>query len=194
MPPCGEELHQSVSPVLAVQTEGQRHKRAAQPHARDKACHLIDTAHIKYDYENKNGEQAAGEEEEVLRPQPLELHLAAHAFIDRIFGHRLKEKRTQKRGGDDQEDTGSEPARSGFRRIRIARTELLIDPHSADQADDGANGVDQLGRRVEIRRDHLRSLLNAGHAVTLLRCGVLHRGEQSYGDSCRTENEFSFHG
>ena len=124
----------------------------------------------------------------------LELHLAAHAFIDRIFGHRLKEKRTQNRGGDDQEDTGSEPARSGFRRIRIARTELLIDPHSADQADDGANGVDQLGRRVEIRRDHLRSLLNAGHAVTLLRCGVLHRGEQSYGDSCRTENEFSFHG
>ena len=35
---------------------------------------------------------------------------------------------------------------------------------------------------------------NAGHAVALLRCGVLHRGEQSYGDSCRTENEFSFHG
>lgn len=69
MPPCGEELHQSVSPVLAVQTEGQRHKCATQPHARDKACHLIDTAHIKYDYENKNGEQAAGEEEEVLRPQ-----------------------------------------------------------------------------------------------------------------------------
>ena len=49
MPPCGEELHQSVSPVLAVQTEGQRHKRTAQPHARDKACHLIDPAHIKYD-------------------------------------------------------------------------------------------------------------------------------------------------
>ena len=65
---------------------------------------------------------------------------------------------------------------------------------AADQADDGADGVDQLGRRVEIRRDHLRSLLNAGHAVALLRCGVLHRGEQSYGDSCRTENEFSFHG
>ena len=61
----------------------------------------------KYDYENENGEQAAGEEEEVLRPQPLELHLAAHAFIDRIFDHRLKEKRTQNRGGDDQEDTGS---------------------------------------------------------------------------------------
>ena len=61
MPPCGEELHQSVSPVLAVQTEGQRHKRAAHPHARDKACHLIDSAHIKYDYENENGEQAAGE-------------------------------------------------------------------------------------------------------------------------------------
>ena len=62
MPPCGEELHQSVSPVLAVQTEGQRHKRTAQPHARDKARHLIDPAHIKYDYENENGEQAAGEE------------------------------------------------------------------------------------------------------------------------------------
>ena len=75
MPPCGEELHQSVSPVLAVQTEGQRHKCTAHPHARDKACHLIDPAHIKYDYENENGEQAAGEEEEVLRPQPLELHL-----------------------------------------------------------------------------------------------------------------------
>ena len=127
MPPCGEELHQSVSPVLAVQTEGQRHKRTAQPHARDKACHLIDPAHIKYDYENENGEQAAGEEEEVLRPQPLELHLAAHAFIDRIFGHRLKEKRTQNRGGDDQEDTGSEPARSGFRRIRIARCSFGLD-------------------------------------------------------------------
>ena len=104
----------------------------AHPHARDKACHLIDPAHIKYDYENENGEQAAGEEEEVLRPQPLELHLAAHAFIDRIFGHRLKEKRTQNRGGDDQEDTGSEPARSGFRRIRIARTELLVDGSKYD--------------------------------------------------------------
>lgn len=68
MPPCGEELHQSVSPVLAVQTEGQRHKRAAHPHARDKACHLIDSAHIKYDYENENGEQAAGEEEEAPEP------------------------------------------------------------------------------------------------------------------------------
>ena len=69
MPPCGEELHQSVSPVPAVQTEGQRHECAAQPYARDKTCHLIDPAHIKYDYENENGEQAAGEEEEVLRPQ-----------------------------------------------------------------------------------------------------------------------------
>ncbi len=35
------------------------------------------------------------------------------------------------------------------------------------------------------------SLLENTHE---LRCGVLHRGEQSYGDSCRTENEFSFHG
>ena len=167
MPPCGEELHQSVSPVLAVQTEGQRHKRTAQPHARDKACHLIDSAHIKYDYENENGEQAAGEEEEVLRPQPLELHLAAHAFIDRIFGHRLKEKRTQNRGGDDQEDTGSEPARSGFRRIRIARTELLIDPDSADQADDGADGVDQPYGRFEIALDHRLGLDKARRAVPL---------------------------
>ena len=60
MPPCGKELHQSVSPVLAVQTEGQRHKRTTHPQARRKACHLIDPAHIKYDYENENGEQAAG--------------------------------------------------------------------------------------------------------------------------------------
>ena len=67
MPPCGEELHQSVSPVLAVQTEGQRHKRTTHPQARRKACHLIDPAHIKYDYENENGEQAAGEEEEAVR-------------------------------------------------------------------------------------------------------------------------------
>ena len=72
--------------------------------------------------------------------------------------------------------------------------ELAIDFHASDKTDYRADGVDQLGRRVEIRRDHLRSLLNAGHAVALLRCGVLHRGEQSYGDSCRTENEFSFHG
>ena len=74
MPPCGEELHQSVSPVLAVQTEGQRHKRTAQPHARDKACHLIDSAHIKYDYENENGEQAAGDRSPLnstWRPTPL---------------------------------------------------------------------------------------------------------------------------
>ena len=106
----------------------------------------------------------------------------------------LEEERPQNGGGDYQKDTGSEPRTGSFTRVGVARTELLIDPHSADQADDGANGVDQLGRRVEIRRDHLRSLLNAGHAVTLLRCGVLHRGEQSYGDSCRTENEFSFHG
>lgn len=174
--------------------EGQRHECAAQPQARRKAEDLIGTAHVKYDYENENGEQAAGEEKEVLRPQPLELHLAAHAFIDRIFSHRLKEERTQNRGGDDQEDTGAEPACCGFRRVRISRTELLVDPHSADQADDGADGVDQFGRRVEIRRDHLRSLLNAGHAVALLRCGPLYRRKQSCGDSCRAENESSFHG
>ena len=72
--------------------------------------------------------------------------------------------------------------------------EFSVHFHATDKPDYRADGVDQLGRRVEIRRDHLRSLLNAGHAVALLRCGVLHRGEQSYGDSCRTENEVSFHG
>ena len=71
MPPCGEELHQSVSPVLAVQTEGQRHKRTAQPHARDKACHLIDTAHIKYDYEKRKRYCARSPLNSTWRPTPL---------------------------------------------------------------------------------------------------------------------------
>ena len=43
-----------------------------------------------------------------LMQTPEDILDDAHAFIDRIFGHRLKEKRTQNRGGDDQEDTGSE--------------------------------------------------------------------------------------
>ena len=41
---------------------------------------------------------------------------------------------------------------------------------------------------VHIGQQDIRGCIACG------RCGVLHRGEQSYGDSCRTENEFSFHG
>lgn len=193
MPPGGEAFHQSVSSVSAVQMEGQRHECTAQPQARRKAEKLIGTAHVKYDYENENGEQAAGEEKKVLRPQSFELYLAAHAFIDRIFSHRLKEERTQNRGGDDQEDTGAEPACGGLRRIRIPRAEFLVDLHAADQTDHRTDRVDQFCRRVEVRRDHLRSLLNAGDAVALLRCCTLYRRKQPCGHSCRAENEFSFH-
>ena len=62
----------------------------------------------------------------------------------------LEEERPQNGGGDYQKDTGSEPRTGSFTRVGVARTELLIDPHSADQADDGAHNDDARRCRKKI--------------------------------------------
>lgn len=56
---------------FAVQTEGQRHKCTAHPHARDKACHLIDPAHIKYDYENETASRPPAKRKRYCARSPL---------------------------------------------------------------------------------------------------------------------------
>ena len=72
---------------------------------------------------------------------------------------RLEEERTQNRRSHDKENTRAEPRGGGFRRVGIARRELAIDLHAADQSDDRADSVYQLRRGVEIARYHTRGYL-----------------------------------
>ena len=45
--------------------------------------------------------------------------------------------------------------------------ELLIDLDSTDKADNGSDGINQLGAGVEIRSDHVGRFGNAADTVTL---------------------------
>jgi hypothetical protein len=64
--------------------------------------------------------------------------------------------------------------------------ELGIDLHAPDQADDGSDGVNQLGAGVEVGSDHVGGFRNAADTVTLGEspdCRKQH-------ESCRKESFF----
>ena len=48
--------------------------------------------------------------------------------------------------------------------------ELGIDLHASDKADNGTDGVNQLGAGIEIRSDHVGSFRNSTDTVALGKC------------------------
>lgn len=55
----------------------------------DKTGYLADSTEIENDHKNKDCQQASCKEEEVLRPQALELHRPAYTLVDFKCCHRL---------------------------------------------------------------------------------------------------------
>ncbi|EEO60851.2 hypothetical protein BSBG_01823 [Bacteroides sp. 9_1_42FAA] len=115
------------------------------------------------------------------RPIPL---FTGYSAIAR----RLEEERTQDGRRHDQENTRAEPRGGGLAGVGVARRELAIDLHAADQTHDRADGVYQLRRGVEIARYHTRSLVDTRKAVALCKGGG---GSQKKG--CREKKMFLRH-
>ena len=77
------------------------------------------SAHIK-DYEQYEvNDETSGEDEKILRFQPLVFHCPAYTLVDGIRSH-LEEERAENGSGDDEEDTGTEPRGSGLACVGIA--------------------------------------------------------------------------
>ncbi len=81
------ELHQSPFTVFRVQTESRPHEHRGAGDAETDAHPLVDARHVHDDEHHEQGEQPAGEDEQVLAFQPLELRAAADPLVDRVLRH-----------------------------------------------------------------------------------------------------------
>ena len=98
---------------------------------------------------------------------PLYSTVLPDALVNRIFHqrHGLEEERAQDCGGDNKEDTGTEPRCGCLARVGIAGTELAIDLDTADKTDDSTDGINQLRGGVEIGGHHRGCLVDACQTV-----------------------------
>ena len=89
------ELHQSPFTVFRVQTESRPHERRGAGDAETDAHPLVDARHVHDGEHHEQGEQPAGEDEQVLAFQPLELRAAPDPLVDRVLrhNHRKNERR-----------------------------------------------------------------------------------------------------
>ena len=87
----------------------------------------------------------------------------------------LEEERPQNGGGDYQKDTGSEPRTGSFTRVGVARTELLIDLDSTDEADYSTDCINQFCAGIEISGHELCRFGNTGLSVSLRHCRLHNR-------------------
>lgn len=81
------ELHQSPFTVFRVQTESRPHERRGAGDAETDAHPLVDARHVHDGEHHEQGEQPAGEDEQILAFQPLELRAAADPLVDRVLRH-----------------------------------------------------------------------------------------------------------
>ena len=73
--------------VPGVQREGLPYKEGGRCRAKADTYPLVDACHVHDDKQDEQGEQSAGEYEQVLAFQPLELRAAADSLVDRILRH-----------------------------------------------------------------------------------------------------------
>ncbi len=92
MPARGEQLHQPVFPVTGVQAEGKPDQHRSRRNAESDTYPLIDPCHVEDDEHHEDGQQAAREDEEVLRLQAPELHALADSLVDSIFHNYLHDR------------------------------------------------------------------------------------------------------
>lgn len=89
MPPCREQLHQSVAAVFTVQCEGQPYQYRSCRYPETDADSLSDACHIHDDEHHEYGKQAGSENKQVLCPQAFKFNFTAHAFIYLKISHKL---------------------------------------------------------------------------------------------------------
>ena len=90
--PLGQQLHQSVFAVAGVQAERQPHQCRGCRNAEADAHPLIDARHVEDDEQHEHGEQPSGEDEQVLRFQPLELDALTDSLVYSVF-HNFSNRR-----------------------------------------------------------------------------------------------------
>ena len=81
------ELHQSPFTVFRVQTESRPHEHRGAGDTETDAHPLVDARHVHDGEHHEQGEQPAGEDEQILAFQPLELRAAADPLVDRVLRH-----------------------------------------------------------------------------------------------------------
>ena len=81
------QFHQSPFTVFRVQAESHPDKHRSADDTEADSYPLVDACHVHDDKQDEQGEQSAGEDEQVLAFQPLELRAAADSLVDRILRH-----------------------------------------------------------------------------------------------------------
>ena len=89
----GGAFHQTIATESAVQRERLPHHERGTRCAEAETEVLIHAAHVADNDQEERRQQSTGEEEEVLRLEPLELHRPPHAFIDLPRSHQRKKLR-----------------------------------------------------------------------------------------------------
>ena len=89
----GGAFHQTIATESAVQRECLPHHKRGTRCAEAETEVLIHATHVADDDKEEYRQQSTGEEEEVLRLEPLELHRPPHAFIDLPRSHQRKKLR-----------------------------------------------------------------------------------------------------
>ena len=191
---CRSQLHQSVLAVPGVQCEGLPYEDGRRCRTEADTYPLADADHVEDDEEDEERQQPTRKDEEVLRLQTLELNRTADTLVDGVFSHCmfrlvtpyyiLKEERAQDGGCHDEEDTRSEPACGGLGGVGVARRELAIDLHAADESDHCADGVDEFRAGIEIRGDHGGGFVDACQSVALCECGCACSDEECCREDC----------
>ena len=87
MPFAGGGFHQPVRAVPGIEPERLPHEQQRSRHDETDTYPLVDACHVHDDKQDEQGEQSAGEDEQVLAFQPLELRAAADSLVDRILRH-----------------------------------------------------------------------------------------------------------
>ena len=92
MAPCRSQFHKPVFAVPGVQAEGKPDQHRSRRNAESDTYPLIDPCHVEDDEHHEDGQQAAREDEEVLRLQAPELHALADSLVDSIFHNYLHDR------------------------------------------------------------------------------------------------------
>ena len=92
MAPCRSQFHQPVFAVPGVQREGLPYEDGGRCRAEADTYPLVDADHVEDDEHHEDGQQAAREDEEVLRLQAPELHALADSLVDSIFHNYLHDR------------------------------------------------------------------------------------------------------
>lgn len=122
---------------------------------------------VEHGKSDQKQHQPGCEPANILAPQSTELDGTVNPFIDVIYRSHTSDAKEGFQNGSyyNQEDTGAEPSRGHFIRVRVSGIPLVEDLHGANDADYRADGIHQITACVEVAFYFVGSLSNTGIAV-----------------------------